>query len=250
MVKPAAAELLRQELSSPRYEPVVLAMSGVTDCYQPAEKKFGITRGCLEVLAEFGNPVSIITKNHMVTRDIDLLARLAAQQAALVNVSITTLDANLAGKMEPRTSAPRRRLDAIRQLTEAGIPTGVMVAPLIPGLNDHEVPAILKAAAEAGACCASFTPLRLALSIAGLFEQWLANHLPDRKDKVLNRIRSMRGGKLNDPRFGSRMRGEGIWAEQLRAVFEMGKKAAGIKWERPELSTAAFHRPGGQLSLW
>ncbi len=250
MVKEAAAELLRQELMSPRYKPVVLAMSGVTDCYQPAERKFRITRSCLEVLAEFGNPVSIITKNHLVTRDIDLLGGLAARKAAAVFVSITTLDAGLAAKMEPRTSAPRRRLDAIHRLAAAGIPAGVMVAPVIPGLNDHEVPAILKAAADAGARFAGFTPLRLALAIAGLFEQWLSDHFPDRKDKVLNRIRSLRGGKLNDPRFGSRMRGQGIWADQLRAVFEMGKKAAGVTWERPQLSTAAFHRPGEQLSLW
>jgi len=250
MVKEAAPELLRQALLSPRYEPVALTMSGVTDCYQPAEKKFRITRGCLQVLAEFGNPVSIITKNHLVTRDIDLLAKLAARQAAVVLVSITTLDAGLAAKMEPRTSAPRRRLDAIRELTAAGIPAGVMTAPLIPGLNDHEVPAILKAAAEAGASCAGYTPIRLALAIAGLFEDWLGNHFPDRKDKVLNRIRSMRGGKLNDPRFGSRMRGEGIWADQLKSIFEFGKKAAGITGSFPQLSTASFRRPGGQLELW
>src|SRR5665213_1490272 len=151
MVKPAAPELLRQELMAPRYKPVTLSISGVTDCYQPAEKHFRITRRCLEVLAEFGNPAAIITKNHMVTRDIDVIAKLAAQKAAVVLLSVTTLDADLARRMEPRTSAPRRRLDAIRELTAAGIPVGVMVAPVIPGLTDHEVPAILKATAEAGA---------------------------------------------------------------------------------------------------
>ena len=161
-------------------------------------------------------------------------------------VSVTTLDPDLARKMEPRTSAPRRRLDAIRELTAAGIPAGVMVAPVIPGLTDHEVPAILKAAAEAGAVCAGYTPVRLALAIAGLFEEWLGNHFPDRKDKVLNRIRSMRGGKLNDARFGSRMRGEGVWADQLKTMFELGKKAAGITGGVPEL----FPRPrsGGRSS--
>ncbi|HZL35787.1 MAG TPA: PA0069 family radical SAM protein [Tepidisphaeraceae bacterium] len=250
MVKPAAPELLRQELMAPRYKPVTLSISGVTDCYQPAEKHFRITRRCLEVLAEFGNPAAIITKNHMVTRDIDVIAKLAAQKAAVVLLSVTTLDADLARRMEPRTSAPRRRLDAIRELTAAGIPVGVMVAPVIPGLTDHEVPAILKATAEAGAICAAYTPVRLALTIAGLFENWLENHFPDRKDKVLNRIRSMRGGKLNDPRFGSRMHGEGIWADQLKTMFDMGKKAAGITGKFPELSTAGFRRPGGQMELW
>jgi DNA repair photolyase len=250
MVKEHAAELLRAELMSPRYQPVALQMSGVTDCYQPAEAKFQITRRCLEVLVEFGNPVSIITKNHLVTRDIDLLSQLALKNAAAVILSITTLDPELARRMEPRTSVPRRRLDAVRKLTDAGIPTGVMVSPMIPGLNDHEMPDILKAAADAGAIWAGMTPLRLALSIAGLFEQWLADHFPDRREKVLNRIRSMRGGKLNDPRFGSRMRGEGIWADQLRTVFATGKRRAGITGSFPELSTESFHRPGEQMSLW
>ncbi len=250
MVKPAAPDLLRQELLSPRYQPVALSLSGVTDCYQPAEKKFRITRRCLEVLAEFANPVSVITKNHLVTRDIDVLQQLARQDATMVLVSVTTLETDLARRMEPRTSTPRRRLDAIRALSAAGIPVGVMVAPVIPGLTDHEVPSILKAAADAGARYAGYTPIRLALSIAGLFEQWLAEHFPDRKEKVLNRIRSLRGGKLNDPRFGNRMRGEGIWADQLRTMFEMGKKSAGITGSFPELSTAGFHRPGGQLTFW
>ena len=250
MVKPDAARLLREEMQSERYEPVQLMMSGVTDCYQPAERKFRITRQCLEVLAEFGNPVGIITKNHLVCRDIDLLASLAARGAAMVMISITTLDGDLARVMEPRTSTPRRRLDAIRELSAAGIPVGVMVAPMIPGLTDHEMPSILKAAADAGAMYAGYTPLRLALNIAGLFETWLENHFPDRKEKVLNRIRSMRGGKLNDPRFGSRMRGEGIWADQLKTMFDMGRKGAGMTGQFPVLSTAGFQRPGGQLSLW
>ena len=165
-------------------------------------------------------------------------------------VSITTLDNDLARVMEPRTSAPRRRLDAIRQLAEAGIPTGVMAAPMIPGLNDHEMPNIIAAAAEAGAVWAGMTPIRLALSIAGLFEQWLTDHFPDRKDKVLNRIRSMRGGKLNDPRFGNRMRGEGIWADQLRAVFQLAKRQAGMIGGFPELTCEHFRRPGQQMKLF
>ena len=235
---------------SPRYEPTALSISGVTDCYQPAEKHFRLTRRCLEVLNEFGNPCSLITKNHLITRDIDLLSQMAARNLAVAMISVTTLDADLARKMEPRTSSPRRRLEAIRELSSAGIPVGVMVAPIIPGLTDHETPAILNAAAEAGATCAGYVPLRLALSIAGLFEQWLADHFPDRKDKVLNRIRAMRGGKLNDPNFGSRMRGEGVWADQLKTMFELGKRAAGITGVFPGLTTELFRRPGGQLSLF
>jgi len=250
MVKEDAPELLRKELMSPRYEPTALSISGVTDCYQPAEKHFRLTRRCLEVLNEFGNPCSLITKNHLITRDIDLLSNMAARNLTVAMISVTTLDAELARKMEPRTSAPRRRLETIRELSTAGIPVGVMVAPIIPGLTDHETPAILKAAAEAGATCAGYVPLRLALSIAGLFERWLSDHYPDRKDKVLNRIRSLRGGKLNDSNFGSRMRGEGIWADQLKTMFELGKKAAGIAGNFPELTTELFRRPGGQLSLF
>ena len=250
MVKHDAAALLRTELMSPKYEPVTIQISGVTDCYQPAEKKFGITRQCLEVMSEFRNPLSVITKNHLVTRDIDLLSKLASINAVVVMMSVTTLDNDLSRVMEPRTSIPRRRLDAIRQLTAAGIPTGVMASPMIPGLNDHEMPEIIAAAADAGAVWAGMTPIRLALSIAGLFEQWLTDHFPDRKDKVLNRIRSMRGGKLNDPRFGNRMRGEGIWADQLRAVFQLAKRQAGILGDFPKLSAAHFRRPDQQMSFW
>ena len=250
MVKTDAPRLLREELLARKYQPVALAMSGVTDCYQPAEKTFRITRGCIEVLAEFGNPLWIITKNHLVRRDIDLLAPMAKKNAAAVILSVTTLDPDVARRMEPRTSAPRRRLDAIRELSAAGIPTGVMVAPVVPGLTDHELPAILKAAADAGARFAGYTPVRLPLAIAGLFEQWLSDHFPDRKDKVLNRIRELRGGKLNDANFGTRMRGQGIWADQLKILFEAGKKAAGMDRKFPGLSTASFHRPGEQLSLW
>ena len=251
MVKRDAPELLRQALSCTTYQPVALSMSGVTDCYQPGERQFRITRGCLEVLAEFRNPVGIITKNHLVTRDVDLLADLAADGAAAVFVSITTLDAGLAMRMEPRASAPRRRLDAIRTLAKAGIPTGVLIAPVVPGLTDHEMPSILKAAVDAGAGCAGYTTLRLPYAVAGLFEDWLSDHFPDRKEKVLNRIRSLRGGKLNDSNFGSRMRGEGLWAEQFRAMFKMAKRAAGLGAEFPPLSTARFRRPGqSQMTLW
>jgi DNA repair photolyase len=210
MVKPRAAELLREELASPRWNPTLLAMSGVTDCYQPIEKTLRLTRGCLEVLAECRNPVGVITKNHLVTRDIDLLAELSKFNAARVFVSVTTLDEKLTAKMEPRTSVPKRRLAAIEALTKAGITVGVLMAPVVPGLTDHEIPSLLKAAAEAGAMTAGYTALRLPGAVAPLFEQWLEQHFPDRKAKVLNRVRSMRGGKLNDPNFGSRMSGQGI----------------------------------------
>ncbi len=250
MVKEDAPELLAAELASPRWRPQTLVMSGVTDPYQPVERRLRITRRCLEVLARFRNPVGIITKNQLVTRDIDLLGELAAHEAAAVNISITSLDPKLQRILEPRTSAPRARLEAIRQLRAAGVPVGVMTAPIIPGLTDHEVPAILAAAAEAGAQFAGYTVVRLPYAVAPLFERWLEEHFPDRKEKVLGRIRHLRGGeKLNDPRFKSRMRGEGIFAEQIRDLFTAGCKRAGIG-ERPGLSTAAFRRPNDQLTLF
>src|SRR5918997_2744179 len=202
LVKEDAPELLRKQLSSPRWEPKVLSMSGVTDPYQPVEKKLGITRGCLEELAAFRNPVVVVTKNHLVTRDSDLLSELARYDAAAVAVSLTTLDDDLRRVMEPRTSRPVRRLAAIRKLSEAGVPVGGMTAPVIPGLNDHELPNLLSAAADAGATFAGFVPLRLPGAVAPLFEDWLERHFPDRKEKVLNRVRSMRGGGLNDPGVG------------------------------------------------
>jgi DNA repair photolyase len=253
MVKEAAPELLRKELCSAKWKPTMLAMSGVTDCYQPAERHFQLTRKCLEVLAEFRNPVSIITKNHLVTRDIDLLSELASFHAAVVILSVTTLDPELGRRMEPRTSAPRRRLDAIEALARAGIPVGVMVAPVIPGLTDHEMPGILKAAAAAGARFAGVVPVRLPLAVAPLFSAWLERHYPDRKDKVLNRIRSLRGGKLNDSNFGSRMKGEGVFAKQISTMFELAKRKAGLDKPFPALSTKHFRRPArpnGQLPLF
>ena len=250
MVKLNAPELLREELSSPKWKPQVLVMSGVTDCYQPVERKLKISRRCLEVLLEFRNPVAMITKNFLVTRDIDVLSELAKHHCASVCLSVTTLDTDLRKVMEPRTSPPQARLNAIRKLAEAGIPAAVNVAPIIPGLTDHEMPAILKAAREAGATSAGFTMVRLPYANAPLFEKWLETHFPDRKDKVLNRIRSMRGGKLYDAQWGKRMRGEGIFAEQIAAMFDVARRKAGFKDEPRGLSTASFRRPGGaQLSL-
>lgn len=251
VVKADAPRLLREELSSPRWQPQMLAISGVTDCYQPVERKLALTRQCLQVLCEFRNPVGVITKNHLVTRDIDVLKELAEVNAAIAMLSVTTLDAELSRKMEPRASAPARRLAAIEALADAGIPTGVMVAPVIPGLTDHEIPSILKAAAAAGARFCGYVPLRLPLGVAPLFEQWLQRHFPDRKDKVLNRIRSVRGGKLNDSNFHTRMHGGGPFAEQIKTIFRLAAQRAGLDKPSPTLSTAAFQRPAAeQLSLF
>jgi DNA repair photolyase len=249
MVKMDAAKLLKAELESPRWKPQVLVMSGVTDPYQPIEKKLRITRGCLEVLTKFRNPVAIITKNRLVTRDVDLLRELAACNAAAVNISVTSLDAKLQRVLEPRTSSPEARLDAIAQLCAADVPVGVMVAPIIPGLTDHEVPEILKASAKAGAQFAGYTIVRLPWAVAPLFEHWLDEHFPDRKEKVLGRIRDLRGnGRLNNSQWRTRMTGEGIFAEQIASLFEIGCRRAGIG-ERPRLSTAAFRRTREQLTL-
>lgn len=240
VVKKNAPELLRQELSHPRWKPKVLAMSGVTDPYQPIEKKLRLTRKCLEVLLEFRNPVIVITKNNGVTRDLDLLAHLAQFEAAAVFLSITTLDAGLCHILEPRTSRPEKKLEAISALSQAGIPTGVMVAPVIPGLTEHEMPAIVEAAVRAGARFAGMVPLRLPYAVAPLFEAWLDTHLPGRKSKILNRIRSIRGGKLNDARFGPRMEGEGIFADQIKALFELACKKSGLGENKLALSTRHF----------
>jgi len=246
LIKEDAPDLLRKQLSSPRWEPKTLSMSGVTDPYQPVERDLRITRGCLEALAEFRNPVAIVTKNHLVTRDMDLLAELALHGAAVVAVSLTTLDDELRRIMEPRTSRPARRLAAIEKLAEAGVPVGVMTAPVIPGINDHELPDLLFAAAKAGATFAGFVPVRLPGAVRPIFEDWLERHYPDRKQKVLGRIRSMRGGGLNEPRFGSRMKGEGIFADHIAQLFQISCRRAGIEAGRfPKLSTAAFRRDGG-----
>jgi DNA repair photolyase len=251
IVKENAPELLRRELSSPRWKPQVLALSGVTDPYQPIERRLRLTRRCLEVLAEFRNPVVIVTKNLLVTRDVDLLGELARHDAAAVYVSVTTLDAELARVMEPRTTQPAARLRAIRELTQAGVPAGVMVAPVIPGLTDHELPAIVAAAAEAGARFAGMVPLRLPYAVKELFVNWLEQHLPERKNKILSRIRAMRGGRLNDPEFGTRMEGQGIFAEQMARLFALACRRAGVTAGGPKLSGAAFRRPqSAQLGLF
>ena len=249
MVKTDAPRLLEEELSSPKWKPQVLVMSGVTDPYQPVERKLRITRGCLEVLAKFRNPLAIITKNRLVTRDVDLLGELACYAASAVNVSVTSLDPKLQRILEPRTSSPSARLEAIKTLSDAGIPVGVMVAPIIPGLTDHEVPRIVEACAKAGAQFAGYTIVRLPWAIAPLFEHWLDEHFPEKKEKVLSRIRHIRNGKVNDARWGFRTKGEGIFAEQIRSMFEVSCRRFGIG-DRPELSTAAFRRVTPQMELF
>jgi DNA repair photolyase len=226
-------------------------MSGVTDCYQPIERKLELTRRCLKVLADARNPVAVISKNGLIARDADVFQELAKYKAASCYVSVTTLDNELHRRLEPRTSTPQGRLKAIETLAKAGVPVGVNVAPVIVGLNDHELPAILKAAADAGATSAGYIPLRLPFAVAPLFEKWLDEHYPLKKEKVLSQIRSLRGGKLNDPNFGSRMEGEGVLADHLNQLFHFGLARAGINGNRRGgLSAENFRKPlGDQLRL-
>jgi DNA repair photolyase len=249
--KTDAPVLLRASLQSKAWMPQPIGMSGVTDCYQPSERKLELTRQCLQVLAEFRNPVVIITKNALVTRDIDVLLELAKYQAAHVTLSITTLDKDLARFMEPRASTPPLRLKAIEQLAAAGIPVSVNMAPIVPGLTDHEIPALLKAAADAGARSAHYTLVRLPYGVKDLFAAWLEEHYPTRKEKVLNRIRDMRGGKLNISEFGKRMRGTGEYADTIAQLFRQTRKRHGLDRPWTPLSTAHFRRmPEAQLSLF
>ncbi len=250
-IKPDAARLLQKELSHKNWTGDSIAMSGITDCYQPGEKKFEITRSCLKVLSNCLNPVGMITKNHLVTRDIDLLQKLAAYQAVHIFISITTLDDHLARIMEPRASSPQARLTAVKALSEAGIPVGVNVAPLISGLNDHEVPSIIEAAKEAGAQRVGYTVLRLPYAVKDLFTDWLEKNYPNKIEKILDHIQDIRGGKLNDARFGSRMKGEGQYAEQIKQLFKMSVEKFGLNKTPFHLSSAHFKKPGDQqMSLF
>ena len=248
LVKLQAAELLRRELRSPRWKPRLVALSGVTDPYQPVERKLKLTRGCLEVLVEMRNPVGIVTKNHLVTRDIDLLRELAAVDAVRVSISVTTLDRRLHRVMEPRTSTPDRRLAAVEALARALIPVAVLVAPVIPGLTEHEIPRILKAASDAGARACHYQILRLPHGVRHLFEDWLRRRFPLRAERVLHRILELRSGRLNDSRFHHRMRGEGPYARQIEDLFQATRRRLGLQPSLPAVSCAAFQR-SGQLQL-
>lgn len=251
VVKYDAPDLLRKELASPKWKPQMIAMSGVTDIYQPVERELEITRKCLEVLAEYRNPVGMITKNHLITRDLDLLKKLNEYECVQVMISVTTLDPELCGLMEPRTSRPQRRLDAIRKLADAGIPVGVNVAPIIPGLTDHECAEILERSREAGASFANYIMLRLPYKVKDLFEDWLDHHYPERKSKILNRIRDIREGKLNSYQWKERMKGKGNFAEQIEDLFHIHTRRLGLNREKPALTTRHFvTSSGSQLDLF
>ncbi len=253
-----APELLRAELRAAGWKPQPIGLSGATDPYQPLERRLRLTRACLEVLAEARNPVVVITKNELVTRDADLLAEMAGDGLAAVCVSLPTVDAELSGSLEPRTSRPARRLRAVERLSARGIPVVALVAPVIPGLTDHEIPRILEQAADAGATHAGYVVLRLPLTVAPLFEAWLQAHRPLAAAKVLQRIRQMRGGRLYDAQFGKRMRGQGPFAELIGQLFAGSCRRFGIDATRPTLRSDRFRRPAGaadndddqQLSLF
>ncbi len=253
LAKHGAADLLREALGKRGYKPAVIALGANTDPYQPIERRLGITRQVLEVLAEARHPACLITKSHLVTRDLDLLSDLARDRLVRVILSVTTLSPELARTMEPRASTPKRRLQAITRLASAGVPVGVLSAPMIPAINDHEMEAILEASAGAGAVTAGYTLLRLPLEIKQLFEEWLDAHFPDRKDKVLNLVRETRGGKLYDPTFGRRLKGSGTYAELLSSRFKQACKRCGLNSADWELSTESFRPPRAdqrQLTLF
>jgi DNA repair photolyase len=248
-----AARLLAKELSQPGYAPRRVQLGANTDCYQPIESRLTITRDVLKVLAEFRHPLGITTKNHMVTRDIDILAPMAEQNLAFVVISITTLDRQLARAMEPRASAPHRRFDAVRELSRAGIPVIVNVSPIIPGLSDHEIEGILEHAAQAGARYAHYSILRLSHELRDLFKEWLEAERPDRADRVMSLVRQTRSGKENDTRFGLRMVGEGPVADMLIDRFRMARRRFGLDKKIGPLRTDLFRvpsRPGDQLALF
>ena len=252
--KPEAATRLREELARPSYRPAVIAIGTNTDPYQPAERDLGITRSVLEVLDECAHPVALVTKSRGILRDLDLIRSLAERSLVRVMFSITTLDPDLARRLEPRASMPAARLEAMRRLHEAGVPVGVLVSPVIPALTDTEIEAVLEHAAAAGARWASTILLRLPREVADLFDEWLAEHEPDRRDHVLSLLRQAHGGDLYRSEFGHRGRGAGPWAEMLRRRFEVAARRFGLDTERDaELRTDLFRRPlerGGQLGLF
>jgi DNA repair photolyase len=253
MAKPDAAKLLKQELASPNWKPEPIVMSAITDIYQPIEHKMRIARQCLEVLADCGQPVTTMTKSALVLRDTDLWSRLAEMNAGRVTITLVTLDADLAQKLEPRASSPAGRLRAIRELSAVGIPVSVNIAPIIPGLTDTELPAILEAIAEAGARRAAWVMLRLPYQIKDLFLDWLQRSVhPDRAKKVESQIRQMRGGKLYEASYPNRRRGRGHLPEQIAQTFDVFTRKYGLNRDIRPLSTAHFRRPerGGQMSLF
>ncbi len=251
LVKHDAPELLSKAFARKAWTPQVVALAGNTDPYQPVERRLQLTRRCLEVFLRYRNPVGIITKNALVTRDLDLLRPLASLNLVSVTISVTTLDARLARRMEPRTSAPKNRLETVGLLSGEGIPVCVLIAPVIPGLTDEEIPRILEEASARGAASAGYTVVRLPGPVEPLFIDWVRRELPERSEKILRRIAEVHGGKLNDSRWGTRMRGEGEMASSVRTLFRVVSKKLKLNSRRIDLSTDHFLRhPGGQLEMF
>lgn len=252
-VKEKAPKLFRDWLARDRYEPETITISGVTDCYQPIERKLGLTRRCLEVALGARQPIALVTKNALVTRDIDILQDMARLLVVRVAISVTTLEQSLVKVMEPRTSSPAAKLRTMEQLAKAGVPTHVLIAPVIPGLTDHEIPGILKAAKDAGAASAGYILLRLPLTVEPVFLEWLERTQPEKKAKIESRIRSTRGGKLYESEFGVRMKGRGEIAEQIRRTFQVFSRRYGLDKTPDPLDASQFQRPvpsSGQLRLF
>lgn len=250
IVKPSAPLLLEQLFMKKTWKPAVISLSGNTDCYQPAERKYQITRQMLQIFCKYRNPVGIITKNALILRDIDYLTELASNNLVQIYISITTLDENLRAKMEPRTVTSKQRLLTIEKLANANIPVSVMAAPIIPGLNDHEIPKILEAAANAGALNAGYTVVRLNGAVGAIFNDWIYKNFPDRATKVMNQIKECHGGKVNDSRIGIRMKGEGPMAENIRSLFKMAQAKYFSDRTNPILSLEHFRKEGMQYKLF
>lgn len=251
IVKKEIPEVLRKQLQNPKWKVMPIMLSGNTDCYQPAEKRFKITRGILEVMLDFKHPVSIITKNQLILRDLDYLKELQRDNLVSVNVSITSLKESLRRKLEPRTASATNRLKVVEKLSDVNIPVNVMVAPIIPGLNSHEIPDLVKAAADHGALSAAYTMVRLNGAIGEIFTDWVTKAFPNKANKVLRQIKECHNGKLNDSRFGIRTRGEGVVAEQVNRLFKISKQKHFKDRKMPLLNLDAFKRKGGtQLSIW
>jgi len=245
--KPEAARLLEREIAKRSYAAGVIHIGGNTDPYQPIERRLRVTRQVLEVLRRWNHPFSIITKSALIARDLDIIGPMGAERLARAAVSITTVDRKLARAMEPRAATPQRRFAAVRELSAAGVPAIVMFAPVIPGLNDHELEAVLESAAEAGAVGAGYVALRLPLEIKDLFRQWLEDHRPDRAQRVMSLVRQMRGGRDYDPQWGKRMKGEGPIAEMIGRRFAIAKRRFGLDRPLPSLDVSRFTRPPGAI---
>jgi DNA repair photolyase len=253
IVKPDAAKLLRNYFDNPRYTPTPITLSGNTDCYQPLERQYKITRSLLQVMLEYKNPVGIITKNSLILRDLDILQELARLRLVAVMISVTSLREDLRQMMEPRTATYKNRLHVIEALAKHHIPVGIMNAPIIPGLNSDQIPAVIKAVAERGALTAGYTIVRLNGEIKNIFHDWLYKNVPDAADKIWNQIKECHGGQVNDSRFGTRMRGEGKIAESIRQIFYMAKKKYMAGRHMPEYDLSLFGRPpkaGDQLKIF